>query len=114
MVLLNIFLLIFGMFIDVAPGLLIVVTVLLPISAAIEMDTGLSAVHFGVMVVSNLIIGLITPPVGTTLFVASAVGRVTISSMVPYVLRFLLVIVVVQLMITYIPFITTALPCLMN
>ena len=114
LVFLNIFLLIFGMFIDVAPGLLIVVPVLLPISAAIGMDEGLASVHFGVMVVSNLIIGLITPPVGTTLFVASAVGRTTISSMVPYVLRFLLVMVVVQLMITYIPFITTALPSLMN
>ncbi len=114
LIFLNIFLLIFGMFIDVAPGLLIVVPVLLPISAAIGMDSGLPAIHFGVMVVSNLIIGLITPPVGTTLFVASAVGKTTISSMVPYVMRFLIVMVIVQLLITYVPFITTALPSLMH
>ncbi|MCK4346936.1 MAG: TRAP transporter large permease subunit, partial [Bacteroidales bacterium] len=74
----------------------------------------LAAVHFGVMVVSNMIIGLITPPVGSTLFVASAVGKTSIVSMVPYVIRFLLVMVIVQLMITYIPFITTTLPSLMN
>ena len=111
---LNVALLIIGMFIDVGPGLLIVVPVLIPISEAIGMQTGLSAVHFGVMVVSNMVIGLVTPPVGTTLFVASAVGKVGIAEMVPHVLRFLLVMCLVQLMITYIPFVTTALPSLMH
>lgn len=111
---LNVALLVVGMFIDVGPGLLIVVPVLIPISEAIGMHTGLSAVHFGVMVVSNMVIGLVTPPVGTTLFVASAVGRVGISEMVPHVLRFLLAMCIVQLFITYVPFVTTALPSLMK
>jgi len=111
---LNVALLIIGMFIDVGPGLLIVVPVLVPISQAIGMHTGLSAVHFGVMVVSNMVIGLVTPPVGTTLFVASAVGRVTVAEMVPHVLRFLPAMMIVQLLITYVPFITTALPSLMD
>ncbi len=111
---LNVVLLLIGMFIDAGPGLLIVVPVVLPISEAIGMSTGLSAVHFGVLVVSNLVIGLVTPPVGSTLFVASAVGQVSIAQMVPYVLRFLLVMVVVQLLITYVSPITTFLPSLMD
>ncbi len=111
---LNVLLFVISMFIDVAPGLLIVVPVLLPISKAIGMSTGLAAVHFGVMVVSNMIIGLITPPVGTTLFVASGVGRVNVNSMIPYVLRFLMVMMLVQLLITYVPIISTGLPSLMN
>lgn len=112
--LLNFALFFISMFIDVAPGLLIVVPVLLPISKAIGMATGLSAVHFGVLVVSNMIIGLVTPPVGTTLFVASGVGKTSINEMLPYVFRFLTVMLIVQLLITYVPFISTALPSLME
>jgi C4-dicarboxylate transporter DctM subunit len=114
LLILNICLLFVGMFIDVGPGLLVVVPVLIPISEAIGMHTGLSAVHFGVMVVSNLVIGLVTPPVGTTLFVAGAVGRVSIASMVPYVLRFLAIMFLVQLLITFIPQVTTFFPSLMG
>lgn len=112
--LLNIALFFISMFIDVAPGLLIVVPVLLPVSEAIGMTTGLSAVHFGVLVVSNMIIGLVTPPVGSTLFVASGVGKTTINEMLPYVFRFLMVMMIVQLLITYIPFVSTVLPSLMG
>lgn len=112
--LLNIALFFISMFIDVAPGLLIVVPVLLPVSEAIGMATGLSAVHFGVLVVSNMVIGLVTPPVGSTLFVASGVGKTTINEMLPYVFRFLMVMMIVQLLITYIPFVSTVLPSLMG
>ena len=112
--LLNIALFFISMFIDVAPGLLIVVPVLLPVSEAIGMATGLSAVHFGVLVVSNMIIGLVTPPVGSTLFVASGVGKTTINEMLPYDFRFLMVMMIVQLLITYIPFVSTVLPSLMG
>lgn len=111
---LNFSLLIVGMFIDIAPALLIVIPVVLPISEAIGMDSGLAAIHFGVLVVSNLIIGLVTPPVGSTLFVASAVGKVDLLEMTPYVLRFLGIMIIVQLMITFIPFITTFLPSFMG
>ncbi len=114
LVVLNILLLFFGMFIDAGPGLLIVVPVVLPISVAIGMDTGLSAVHFGVLVVSNMIIGLVTPPVGSTLFVASAIGKVPITKMTPYVLRFLLVMIGIQLLVTYYAPITTLLPSMIK
>jgi tripartite ATP-independent transporter DctM subunit len=110
---LNIALLMIGTVLDVAPALLIVAPVLLPVSQAIGMGSGLAAVHFGVMVVSNLVIGLVTPPVGTTLFVASGIGRVEVSQLVPHVLRFLIVMLIVQLLVTYVPAITTTLPSLM-
>ena len=78
------------------------------------MGSGLAAVQFGTLVVSNLVIGLVTPPVGTTLFVASGVGRVDVSQLVPHVLRFLTIMLVAQLLITYVPFVTQTLPSLMQ
>jgi TRAP-type C4-dicarboxylate transport system permease large subunit len=111
---LNVALLLVGMVVDVAPALLIVVPVLLPVSEAIGMGSGLAAVQFGTLVVSNLVIGLVTPPVGTTLFVASGVGRVDVSQLVPHVLRFLTIMLVAQLLITYVPFVTRTLPSLMQ
>lgn len=114
LIVLNIVLLLIGMFIDAGPGLLIVVPVVLPISHAIGMDTGLDAIHFGILVVSNMIIGLVTPPVGSTLFVASAVGGTSISKMTPYILRFLLAMIVIQILITYYSPITTLLPSFMS
>ncbi|MEX1184386.1 MAG: TRAP transporter large permease [Gemmatimonadota bacterium] len=110
----NVALLLIGTMLDAAPALLIVVPVLLPVADAIGMGEGLAAVHFGVLVVSNLVIGLITPPVGTTLFVAAGVGGVEVSQLVPHVLRFLVSMVIVQILITFVPFVTTALPSLMN
>lgn len=110
---LNVALLCVGMVIDIAPALLIVVPVLLPISEAIGMGSGLAAVQFGVLVVSNLVVGLVTPPVGTTLFVGAAVGDVEVTDMIPHVLRFLPIMGGVQLLITYVPPLTRALPSLM-
>jgi tripartite ATP-independent transporter DctM subunit len=99
----NAALLVVGMFLDAGPALLIVVPVLQPVGDQIGMDP----VHFGAIVVSNLVIGLVTPPIGTTLFVASGVGEVKISQMIPYVLRFLRVMLLVQLLITFVPWLTT-------
>jgi TRAP-type C4-dicarboxylate transport system permease large subunit len=67
-----------------------------------------------VMIVCNLVIGLVTPQVGTTLFVGSGVGKVTISEMIPYVLRFLPAMFVVQLLVTFVPAVTTFLPRLLK
>ena len=106
LIVINISLLVIGMFVDGGPALLIVVPVLLPVSR----DIGMDPVHFGVMVVCNLIIGLVTPPVGTTLFVASGVGKVPMTAMIPHVLRFLMIMIVVQLLVTYVPAITLWLP----
>jgi tripartite ATP-independent transporter DctM subunit len=100
---LNIALLFVGMFVDAGPALMILVPILKPIGHQIGMDP----VHFGTIVVCNLVIGLVTPPIGTTLFVASSVGDTSIAEMVPHVLRFFAVMVVVQLVITYVPWLTT-------
>jgi len=113
LIVLNISLILVGMFVDPGPGLLIVVPVVLPLSSIIGMDSGLSAIHFGLIVVSNLIIGLVTPPVGSTLFVASAIGKVPILQMTPYLIKFLAVMVMVQFLITFVPMITTWLPSFM-
>jgi len=94
------------MFVDEGPALLIVVPVLAPIGQQIGVDPH----HFGVMVVLNLTIGLVTPPVGTTLFVGSGIGKVPLSRMIPFVLRFFPVMFVVLMLVTFIPKLTTWLP----
>ncbi|MCK5270583.1 MAG: TRAP transporter large permease, partial [Sedimentisphaerales bacterium] len=106
LIVLNISLLIVGMFLDAGAALLIVTPVLLPVGAAL----GINEVHFGVIVVTNLIIGLVTPPVGTTLFVASGVGRVRMAEMMPHVLKFLIPMFIVQILVTFVPWTTIALP----
>ena len=103
---LNVALLLVGMFVDAGPALLIVVPVLLPVGREIGMDP----VHFGTMVVSNLVIGLVTPPVGTTLFVASGIGPVRITEMIPHVMRFFVVMLAIQMLVTFVPAITLLLP----
>ena len=83
--------------------MLITVPVFLPLI----LELGYDPVWFGVMVVVVVEIGLVTPPIGTTLFVASSVGDVSIADMVPHVLRFFVVMVAAQLVITYVPHLTT-------
>lgn len=103
---LNFALLIIGMFVDAGPAIIILAPIVFPIGR----ELGMNDYHFGVMVVTNLVIGLITPPVGTTLFVASGVGKVRLASLVPFVLRFLWIMVLVQLLIIFVAPITTWLP----
>ncbi len=114
LIMLNIVLFVISMFIDVAPALLIIVPVFVPISQAIGMGEGLAAVNFGVMCVCNMIIGLVTPPVGSTLFVASGVGKVDLKSLLPYTFRFLIYMLIVQMLVTFVPFFTTFLPSLLG
>ena len=102
----NLSLLLIGMFVDGGPALLIVVPVLLPVAKEIGVDP----VHFGVIVVCNLIIGLVTPPVGTTLFVASGVGGVKMSAMIPHILRFLVIMMAVLMLVTFVPALSLWLP----
>jgi C4-dicarboxylate transporter DctM subunit len=103
---LNAALLLIGMFVDAGPAIIILAPIVFPIGR----ELGMNDYHFGVMVVTNLVIGLVTPPVGTTLFVASGVGKVRLTSLVPFVIRFLWIMIVVQLLIMLIAPITTWLP----
>ncbi|WP_268056473.1 TRAP transporter large permease [Citrobacter sp. W5] len=102
----NIMLLLIGTLMDMAPLILILTPVLLPVTNAL----GIDPVHFGMIMLVNLGIGLITPPVGSVLFVASAVSKQKIEQMVKAMLPFYLVLFLVLMLVTYIPAISLFLP----
>ncbi|MFI7785278.1 membrane protein [Citrobacter amalonaticus] len=102
----NIMLLLIGTLMDMAPLILILTPVLLPVTNAL----GIDAVHFGMIMLVNLGIGLITPPVGSVLFVASAVSKQKIEQVVKAMLPFYAVLFLVLLLVTYIPAISLFLP----
>lgn len=106
----NILLLVVGTLMDMAPLILILTPVLLPVTTALGVDP----VHFGMIMLTNLGIGLITPPVGTVLFVASAVSKQKIEQVVGAMLPFYGMLFLVLMLITYIPAISLWLPRLMG
>lgn len=106
----NILLLVVGMFIDTISALVILTPILLPIVVVVGVDP----VHFGVILVANLAIGFITPPLGVNLFVASSVGNVKFEKIVVSVLPFLLSMIICLLVITYIPALSLWLPNLLG
>lgn len=106
----NLVLLVIGTFMDMTPAVLIFTPIFLPVVVALGMDP----VHFGIVLVLNLCIGLCTPPVGTILFVGSGIANVSVSQVVKPLLPFLLIMVIVLLLITYIPEISMYLPRLFN
>lgn len=103
---LNVMLLLIGTLMDMAPIILILTPVLLPVTNAL----GIDPVHFGMIMMVNLGIGLITPPVGSVLFVASAVSKQKIETVVRAMLPFYGVLLIVLAMVTYIPAISLWLP----
>jgi tripartite ATP-independent transporter DctM subunit len=106
LLIMNIILLISGTFMDVTPAILIFTPLFLPIVKTF----GMHPVHFGLILVYNLCIGNITPPVGNTLFVAIKVGRTTLAKTMPYMLCYYAAILAGLMMVTYIPFLSTGLP----
>lgn len=110
LLLINVLLLIVGTFMDMTPAVLIFTPIFLPVVIGLGMDP----VHFGIVLIANLCIGLCTPPVGTCLFVACGVGRTTIARAVPAALPFFVAMLVALLAITYIPWLSLALPRLLN
>ena len=107
---LNIMLLLVGTLMDMAPLILILTPVLLPVTNSL----GIDPVHFGMIMMVNLGIGLITPPVGSVLFVASAVSKQKIETVVKAMLPFYAMLLVVLGMVTYIPAISLWLPGLLG
>ena len=106
----NIILLIVGTFMDMTPATLIFTPIFLPICSALGMNT----IHFGIMMIFNLCIGTITPPVGTTLFVGVKVGGVRLEDVIKQLLPFFAVIIAVLLLVTYVPTLSLWLPSLMG
>jgi tripartite ATP-independent transporter DctM subunit len=105
----NVLLLVLGTMMDMAPLILILTPILLPVVKTLGVDP----VHFGMIMMVNLGIGLITPPVGTVLFVGSAVAGLPIEKVVRALYPFFVAMCLVLLMVTYIPAISLWLPGVM-
>lgn len=108
LLIMNVILLISGTFMDVTPAILIFTPLFLPIVESF----GMSPVHFGLVLVYNLCIGNITPPVGNTLFVSIKVGGSTLTKTIPYMLWYYVAILIGLFLVTYLPFLSTGLPTL--
>lgn len=106
LLIMNLILLVAGTFMDVTPAILIFTPLFLPVVEAF----GMSTVQFGLILVYNLCIGNITPPVGNTLFVSIKVGKTSLSQVMPYMLMYYGAILAGLLMVTYIPAVSMALP----
>lgn len=102
LLLINLFLLLVGIPIETAPALVLTVPVLLPLTSRLAIDP----VHFGVVVVLNLVIGLVTPPVGASLFVVSAISGVPLDRLPRTIWPFVAAAVGVLLLVTYVPWLS--------
>lgn len=108
LLIMNVILLIAGTFMDVTPAILIFT----PLFLLIVKTFGMNPVQFGLILVYNLCIGNITPPVGNTLFVAIKVGKTTLAKVLPYMLMYYVAILIGLFLVTYVPFISLGLPSL--
>jgi len=107
LMLINVLLLLMGMIMDMAPLILIVTPILYPV---VVDKLGMSPIHFGIMLMLNLAIGLCTPPVGSALFVGCAIGKISIEKATKAMIPFYIAMIVVLFLVTYIPQITMFLP----
>lgn len=106
LMLINLLLLCVGCFMDTTPAMMVLSPILLPVALAL----GLSAIHFGIIMVVNLAIGFITPPLGINLFVAARVGNTSLEVVCKGIIRFIAVMIICLLLITYVPAISEFLP----
>ena len=106
----NVILLIVGTFMDMTPAVLIFTPILMPVA----LDIGIDPIHFGIIMITNLSIGLCTPPVGTCLFVGCGVGKAKIAEVSRQMIPFYVAMVLALLAITYIEEISTWLPGLVK
>ena len=107
LLLINVLLLLLGMIMDMAPLILITTPILYPV---VVTSLGISPVHFGIMLILNLAIGLTTPPVGSALFVGCAIGKIRIEQVAKTMLPMWLVMFTVLMLITFVPEITMWIP----
>lgn len=110
LLIINITLLIVGTFMDLTPAVLIFTPIFLPIATQL----GLHPVHFGTMLVFNMCIGIMTPPVGSVLFIGCSVAGVSIEKAIKPLLPFFGALIAVLLLVTYVPDISLILPKLFN
>jgi len=110
LLLINLFLLVVGAFIDAVPAIVILAPILLPVVTQV----GIDPVHFGVIMIANLAIGYITPPVGVNLFVASAVGNVSIEKTARAMIPLILILLLSLALISYFPSLSLFVPNIMK
>ncbi|MGD2152161.1 MAG: TRAP transporter large permease [Gemmatimonadales bacterium] len=106
----NLALLTVGTFMDMTPAVLIFTPIFLPVAVQL----GISPLHFGIMMVLNLCIGLCTPPVGSILFVGCGIGKTTVPDVTRALLPFYAVMVLALLLVVYLPWLSEALPRLLG
>lgn len=110
LMLINVLLLFVGMFMETLAAIIILTPILLPVVMAVGVDP----VHFGIVMIVNLAIGLVTPPVGVNLFVGARVGGSTLEAVSKGSLPFLIAMLVVLMLVTYMPSLSLFLPQLMG
>ena len=109
-VLMNIILLIVGMFMDITPAILIFTPIFLPIAESL----GMSNIQFGVMLIFNMCMGNITPPVGSVLFVGCGISKISIEEVTKTLLPYFAVLLLLLLAVTYIPALSLGVPSMMG
>ena len=110
LLLVNILLLIVGCFMETIAILLVLVPMLVPVVSAVGVDL----LHFGLIVVLNVMIGLITPPVGVCLYVVADLAKISFERVMKATMPFLIILIVVLLIVTYVPIVVTWLPNVMG
>ncbi|MDH5607890.1 MAG: TRAP transporter large permease subunit [Cyclobacteriaceae bacterium] len=110
LILINLILLVVGVFMDITPAILIFTPIFLPVAQKMGMDV----VHFGIMMVINLCIGLCTPPVGSVLFVGCSVANLSIRQVIRPLLPLFVSMILILLLVTYVPEVSLFLPRLLG
>jgi tripartite ATP-independent transporter DctM subunit len=106
LLIINALMLIVGCFMDMTPAILIFTPIFLPVIAKL----GMHPLHFGIILIMNLNIGLCTPPVGTALFLGCAIADTTVTKVIRHILPFFIAMIITLLICTYVPAITMWLP----
>lgn len=106
LLIINIILLVWGMFMDTAPSILVLVPILLPVAKA----AGVDSIHFGVLVVTNLMIGMLTPPFGMALYTTQSVGKCKMVNLIRDIIPFMAMDFLILILITVCPDIVLTLP----
>jgi tripartite ATP-independent transporter DctM subunit len=107
LLIINMILLFVGIFMDMTPAVLIFTPIFLPV---VSQQLGMDPIHFGIVLIMNLCVGLITPPVGTVLFVGCSVANVKIQSVIKPLIPMFVVMIISLLLVTYIPKLSLWLP----
>ena len=110
LLMMNIILIVIGMVVDPTAVILVLVPVFMPVAEAY----GIDPLHFGVVVIMNLMIGLLTPPVGSVLYVMASISDRSVEEMFKGILPFLVPLVLVLLLVTFVPAVSTFLPSLLG